>query len=120
MLPIGWLLKIGLSEKVAGILRWVIPLVVLIGAIWWLRADAYSDGEKDADARWVEAGIRAEKKVVKAAVTADEKQAVRQADFAEEVRIEKEKLDVAVAEGSSPFDVLFPSQPVPEDLPVAP
>lgn len=111
LIPVSWLLRLGLSDKVARILSVLIPVVLVLLALLWLRADAYSDGEKAADVRWKKAIAKAEREAVKAAQTADEKQAVRQANFAEEVKVEKEKIDAAVAAGGSPFDVMFPTAP---------
>ena len=115
-----WLSRRGLSDGLAGLLSYLSPLVLLIGALWWLRADAYHDGARDTDQRWKSAAAEAEKRAVKSAVNAQEKQAVRQANFAEETRLEKERIDAAVSEGGSPFDVMFKNQPVPEDRPIAP
>lgn len=120
IIPISWLTKLGLSDKLAGLFSVLIPILLVLGLLWWLRNDAYNDAVKDTDAKWELAIKEAERAAVKAATSASEKQAVRQANFAEEVKAEKEKIDVAVAEGSSPLDVLFPSQSVPEERPVAP
>lgn len=119
VIPVSWLLKAGLSEKLAALFSWVIPLVLVLCALWWLRADAYSDGERASDAKWELAAKKAEKAAVRAAADASEKTVVRQADFAAQVKTEKEKIDVAVAEGSSPFDVMFPAKAL-ESYPVAP
>jgi hypothetical protein len=67
----------------------------------------YDAGKAAADAAWIEASNKLIAKSQAAGTKADKAAAARQADFAAKQEDEKEKIDAAVAEGSSPFDVLF-------------
>jgi hypothetical protein len=108
---IALLLKLGLSEKAAKLVAYIaIPLLIL--AAFYLSLDAYGDsryreGQSDADKAWQEASDRLIAKSQKAATKADTAAAARAADYAARVEEEKEKIDEAIAEGSSPLDVLF-------------
>lgn len=99
---------IGLAAKVVGErFAPALAYAVVIGAIWaaivWLRADARAD----TDAKWIAAGKTLEVKAAKAAGSAEAASVKRIAAENERVRDEKEKLDAAQADGSSPIDVLF-------------
>lgn len=105
---------IGLLMKATGLGRGVSSLIVYGGAVillglalLWLRADAYRDGEKAADARWVEAGQKLERAAAESGRAADVRAAERLEEHHETVAEEKEKLDEAAREGTDPFDVLF-------------
>lgn len=108
---IGLLLKLGLSEKVAKLLAYVaVPLLIL--AAFYLALDAYGDSRyregKTAEAEaWKAAEERLLKKSAEAGARADKAAAARQAEHAAAVAEEREKVDEAVANGSSPLDVLF-------------
>lgn len=108
---IALLMKLGLSDRVAKLVAYVgIPLLIL--AAFYLTLDAYGDsrydaGKSKADAEWKLASDRLIQKSQNAGTKADTASAARQADFAAKVEDEKEKVDAAVAEGSSPLDVLF-------------
>lgn len=95
------------GERFAPLLAYGLLIAVLVGAIWWLRADAYSDGEAATDAKWVAAGERLERQAAEAAGKADAASVQRVEQNNERVAQEKEKLDEAEAAGSSPLDVLF-------------
>lgn len=91
---------------------WVALGAVLLVLAFYFALDAYGDaryreGKKDADAAWIAASNKLIDQAQKAGTKADEKAAVRAADFAAKQEDEKEKIDAAKAEGSSPFDVLF-------------
>lgn len=95
------------GERFAPLLAYGLVIAALVGAIWWLRADAYSDGEAATDAKWVAAGERLERQAAEAAGRADAASVQRVEQNNERVAQEKEKLDEAEAAGSSPLDVLF-------------
>jgi hypothetical protein len=95
------------GERFAPLLTYGLIALALIGAIWWLRADAYSDGVSATDAKWVAAGEKLKQQAEQAAGAANAASATRTAAEVERVREEKEKLDEAEAAGSSPLDVLF-------------
>lgn len=95
------------GEKFAGLAAYLFVLALIGGAIWWLRADAYSDGVTATDAKWVEAGEKLKQRAAQAQGAASAASNSRTAIEVERVREEKEKIDAAEAQGSSPFDVLF-------------
>lgn len=95
------------------VLPYLIGAAVLIGAILWLRADAYADGERAEEARWEEAGERFEEAADQAETEADRESAARAAAEFERVKQQKEKIDAATNEGSSPFDAIFGTDGVP-------
>lgn len=103
---IGWAAKL-VGERFAPLLAYGFVLLLLVGALWWLRADAYSDGVRDTDDKWEEAGRLLAEQAEQAAGKADEASADRVADYQEQLAEEKEKLDEADAAGTSPLDVLF-------------
>jgi hypothetical protein len=67
----------------------------------------FSEGKAQADAEWQEASNRLIEKAQAGATKADKAAAARAADHAAKLEDEKEKVDAALDEGSSPFDVLF-------------
>lgn len=102
----------------AGLLLKRVPIWVWVGLAaliaFYFALDAYGDsryreGKKDADAAWIKASDELLKKAADAKTAADKAAAAREADYAAKVKTEKEKIDAATAEGSSPFDVLFGS-----------
>jgi hypothetical protein len=96
--------------------RWAwyaIAAGIMLGLFYW-ALDSYGDrkyaeGKQDEAAAWQAASNKLIAKSQKAETKADKNAAARQADFAAKVEDEKEKIDAAVAEGSSPLDVLFGS-----------
>lgn len=91
---------------------WIGLGAVLLLAAFYFALHAYGNarydaGKKDADAAWIEASNKLIAKSQAAGTKADKAAAVRQADFAAKQEDEKEKIDAAVDEGSSPLDVLF-------------
>lgn len=103
---------IGLAAKAVGkrlapLVAYGIVFLAVAGAVLWLRADAYRDGAKATDAKWVAAGAALERKAHAAATEADERSAERVRTANEQLAREKEKLDEAEALGTSPLDVLF-------------
>lgn len=109
---IATLVGFGLPNWAAKAVAYVaLPLLALF--LVWLAIDSYGDsryreGERDTDAKWIEAGNKLIEQERKAAAKADENAAGRAADFAAKQEDEKEKIDEAVAEGRSAFDALFP------------
>lgn len=87
-------------------------IALFLAILWGLDAygdKRYSQGKNDADAAWKAASDKLVQQSVASGQRADVAAAARQADFAAKVEEEKEKIDEAVAEGSSPLDVLFGS-----------
>ena len=91
---------------------WMTLGAVLLILAFYFTLDAYGDsryreGKAAADKAWQEASDRLIDKAAKAGTKADTKAAARAADFAAKQEDEKEKIDAAVKEGSSPLDALF-------------
>lgn len=91
--------------------RYGLLALVVFGLFYW-ALDSYGDrqydkGKADADAAWQKASDKLIAKSQNAATKADRTAAAREADFAARVEDEKEKLEDANANGSSPIDVLF-------------
>lgn len=107
-LLVGW----GLSERAAKIVAYlVLPLLVL--AAFYLALDAYGDARYregrvvEAEA-WKEAEREMLRKAAVATEEADREALGRALEYSAQVAEEKEKIDAAIADGTSPFDVLFP------------
>lgn len=88
-----------------------VGLVMFLGGLW-LALDAYGDrrydqGRTDNESAWRAAEAKLHAQERKSAGAADQAAAVREADHAAAVASEKGKIDDAIREGSSPFDVLF-------------
>lgn len=103
----GW----GLGARAAKLIAYVgVPLMILAviaGGIWLIRHDAYKDGRRDEQAAWQEAERRLHERERQSAARATVAADKREAEHAAKVEAEKEKIDEALAEGRSPFDVLF-------------
>lgn len=112
---IALLTGMGLSARTAKLIAYVaIPLLIL--AAFYLTLDAYGDsrfdaGKAKADAEWQEAHDRLIEQARRAGQKADQTAAAQAADYAAKVEDEKERIDEAVKEGSSPIDVLFGTSP---------
>lgn len=90
---------------------WAIGGVLLILA-FYLALDAYGDrrfseGKAAEAAAWKKAEAELLKKAANAQSKADKNAAAREAEHAAVVADERKRIDEAVAEGSSPLDVLF-------------
>ncbi len=94
--------------------RWAWFLVggLVLFVIFYIALDSYGDsrfdaGKAQADAEWKAASAKLVEKAHKSAAKADVAAAARVEDYAAKVEDEKEKIDAAIADGSSPFDVMF-------------
>jgi hypothetical protein len=111
---IGLLTGWGLSAKAAKLVAYVaLPLLLLVA--FYLLLDAYGDarydaGKSDENAAWVAAQDKLLADAAKSTETANKEDLTRQLEQAAKVQEEKEKIDAAIADGSSPFDVLFASE----------
>lgn len=79
----------------------------ILGGVWAIHRDGYKDGKRDADKAWQAASDKLIEDAAKAGAKADKKAAARAADFAAKQEDEKEKIDAAVQNGSSPLDAIF-------------
>lgn len=103
----GW----GLTEKVAKLVAYIgIPVVILIAFYMMLSVygnSRYNAGKADTDAAWKIAHEKLLTESAQAKGAADVEALAREMDYFAEVEQEKEKVDEAIAQGSSPIDVLF-------------
>lgn len=110
---IGLLMGWGLGERAAKLVAYIgIPLLILVA--FYFTLDAYGDaryreGVAAENKAWKDAQDRLLAQAAESAGTATSEDLARQIEFAAKVEDEKEKVDAAVAQGSSPFDVLFPA-----------
>jgi len=82
--------------------------LLALALVLWYGQSRYAAGVRDADARWEAAAARLVKQAARSASAADRAEAPRLEDHAARVAEEKERVDEALDEGRSPFDVLFP------------
>lgn len=107
-------LRLGLSTRVVTGALIALAILVVCGAFYAIL-DAYGDskfeqGETHSDAAWKAANDELVLKAAKAETHADAAATQRVAEQALAVEAEKEKIDEAVAHGTSPLDVLFPAE----------
>lgn len=113
---IGFLTGLGLSARFAKFVAYVaIPLLILVA--FYLALDAYGDsrfreGRAAEEKAWKDAQDRLLQDAANSAGEADREDLARQMEHAAAVEEEKERVDDAIANGSSPFDVLFPADGV--------
>lgn len=95
------------GKRFAPFVAYLSIVIIIIAALWWLRHDAYRDGIADNDAKWqaAEKALRAKKDKVEAKANAKQKQ--RETQYFEAVKQEKEKIDDAIDNGDSSFDIMF-------------
>lgn len=67
----------------------------------------FNAGEDHADEQWKKASDKLIEKSANAGTKADKVAAARQADFAAKQEDERERIDHAVQEGTSPLDAVF-------------
>ena len=90
----------------------VLGAVFVIGLLFYLWLDAYGDrrykeGVQATDQKWVAAGEQLKKDAAKSATKADDRAAERLANEVANQTADKEEVDEALRNGSSPLDVLF-------------
>lgn len=81
--------------------------LALVFAIISYGNSRFDAGEAAADAKWKAASEKLVEKAQKSSAKQDTAAAARAADYAAKVEDEKQALERAEAEGSSPLDVLF-------------
>lgn len=109
---IALLMSWGLSRAWSWVVAIGAPILLVVGAL--LALDAWGDrrfraGEAASDAAWKAASDKLIAEAATSANAATRKEAARIADHAAKVEQEKEKIDAAIANGSSQFDALFPA-----------
>lgn len=105
-----------MSLRLAKVVGYVLVPLLILGA-FYLALDAYGDsrfreGRKAENAAWQAAQDKLLKDAAQSAAIADRQDLARKIEHSAQVQEEKEKIDEAIANGSSPFDVLFPSDGV--------
>lgn len=110
---IGPLVSLGLGARTAKLIAYVGIPVLMIGAAF-LALDAWGDsrfraGEVAREAVWKAATDAAIAKAATSADAANRKEVPRLVEQAAKVEHEKDLIDAALANGTSPFDALFPS-----------
>lgn len=83
--------------------------IALIAAVLWFGHSRYQAGVADTDAKWEAAAEKLAEQARQSADAATRREATRIEAHAAQVAAEKEKIDAAIAEGSSPLDALFPA-----------
>lgn len=83
--------------------------IAVVAAVLWFGHSRYQAGVADTDAKWEAAGEKLAQQARQSADAATRREAPRIAAHAAQVAAEKDKIDEAIAEGSSPLDALFPA-----------
>jgi hypothetical protein len=94
--------------------KWVLGGIgaALLLLLFWLWLDSYGDrryteGVSATDAKWEEASQRMRDEAANSATRADDAAANRLATHLNQVAEERNQIDAAAQNGSSPLDVLF-------------
>lgn len=107
------LIRLGIGEKAAGILARVGLILALIGlgcfAINAWGDARYSAGKADENAAWKAANDALIQKAATSGNAADRKEVPRLIEQAVKTEQEKERIDAALTNGTSPIDALFPA-----------
>lgn len=111
-------MALGLATKVVGP-RFAKPLLILLAVAllvgaFYVMLDKYGDsrydaGRRDEETAWKAAQDKLLAQAAAAATSADKTALAATIEHAAAVEEEKEKVDEAIANGTSPLDVLFPS-----------
>lgn len=108
---VAWLIARGLNGTLAKLLVYVgIPLLIALGIYLWINAYGdrrFQEGVTATDAKWEEASDRLREDAANSATRADDAAANRLEEYEDQVSEERNRLDEAEQNGSSPLDVLF-------------
>lgn len=101
------------NEKLARIATRILIAIALIGAVF-LALKLYGDsryraGKADESAAWHAASDKLVKQVAESTADANRNELARTVEHVAKVEKEKERIDAALANGTSPIDELFPS-----------
>lgn len=110
---IGLLMSMGLSARAAKIVA-VVGTILVVLIAFYFTLDAYGDsryreGRQVENKAWKDAQNELVKEAAAATSEADKAAHASTLEHTIKVNEEKEKIDEAIADGSSPFDVLFPA-----------
>lgn len=110
---LAMLMGLGMSEKIAKLVAYIAIPLLIVGILYFLfdRAmdAAYDKGVKDTRAVYQKASDELMKDAGEAKTKADKQATIAAVQYAEKVEAEKEKIDDAIANGTSPYDVMFPA-----------
>lgn len=95
------------SDKLIAFAVGALALAAIIIAVLMWGQSRYDAGVEATDAKWVAAGQKLQDQARASGRAADVREADRIEDHAARVAAEKERIDDAVAAGSSPLDALF-------------
>jgi hypothetical protein len=109
---IALLVNWGFSRMWAWIAAIGVPILIIVGL--YLAVDAWGDsryrsGKADEKATWIAASDKLLRDAAGAATAADKISAAAAVDFAARQEDERNRIDAAIANGTSPVDALFPS-----------
>lgn len=108
---ISLLMGFGLGKRAAQAIAYIAVPVLVVGALWLALHlygnSRYRAGARDTDAKWEEASRRLKEQAAQSATHADDQAAQRLEEFEQQVQEERQAIDAAIQNGSSPFDVLF-------------
>ncbi|MBO9624182.1 MAG: hypothetical protein J7500_15850 [Sphingomonas sp.] len=104
------------NEKLARAATRILIALALIGAVL-IALKLYGDsrfkaGRETENAAWHAASEKLIQQAATSAKDADKAEVARVLDHTAKVEKEKERIDAAIENGSSPFDALFPPAPV--------
>ena len=109
---IALLMSWGLSRAWSWVAAIGVPVLIVIGL--FLALDAWGDsrfrsGEAFEKAKWVAASDKLLADAARAHSEADKNAAAAALDFAAKQQEERDRIDAALSNGSSPIDALFPT-----------
>lgn len=109
---IALLMSWGVSRAWSRVIAIAAPILLVVGVL--LALDAWGDsrfraGEAAENAKWKAASDALIQKAGTSASAADRAEVPRIAAQAAKVETEREKIDAAIANGTSPLDALFPA-----------
>jgi predicted lipid-binding transport protein (Tim44 family) len=110
----GWLIGLfapKLGQKMATFVSYLLVILVILGLVYW-ALDSYGDRKFDEGVKANQAQVdkaleQLKTDAAESATKADDKAAARAEVFVEQQQADKEALDEAQRNGTSPLDALF-------------
>lgn len=102
---------LSVAQKATRVGLVVLAVILIVGLIWW-RIDAYGDsreehGVQTERAAWKEAERRMQEDAAKSATQADDRAAKRLEEHKEQIDADRQAVEEAVDNGTSPLDSIF-------------